>query len=261
MIGSLSSAFRLVGIDLSKGLSLAREMPRLVRDYREYSKLHRATASPLALGKFYPCVSDRIETAGVAEGAYFHQDLLVAQRVFERGPRRHIDVGSRVDGFVAHVASFRSIDVIDIRPCSTTASNINFINMDLMAPIPTALAAVTDSLSCLHALEHFGLGRYGDKIDPAGHIKALRNLVDMLEPGGTLYLSVPIGPSRVEFNAHRVFSVDMVLSMVPDTVVLTSLSYVDDAGYLVRDARVNDSEARRSFGCVMGCGIFEFTKT
>jgi hypothetical protein len=40
-----------------------------------------------------------------------------------------------------------------------------------------------DSISCLHALEHFGLGRYGDRLDPNGHETGFLKLLDMLKPG------------------------------------------------------------------------------
>lgn len=40
-----------------------------------------------------------------------------------------------------------------------------FKQADLVRPVE-GMAGYCDSLSCLHALEHFGLGRYGDPIDP-----------------------------------------------------------------------------------------------
>ena len=79
-------------------------------------------------GADWPCWRDRFEAGGVAGGQYFHQDLLVAQWISAAGPRRHVDVGSRIDGFVAHVASFREIDVLDLRPVRSSASGSAFIS-------------------------------------------------------------------------------------------------------------------------------------
>ena len=62
-----------------------------------------------------PCLTDRFEESGAARGHYFHQDLLVAQRIFDSAPARHVDMGSRIDGFVAHVASFREPEQRDLR--------------------------------------------------------------------------------------------------------------------------------------------------
>src|ERR1700687_2885292 len=61
----------------------------------------------------YPILTDYDAAAGSASGHYFHQDLLVASFIHDKKPARHIDIGSRIDGFVAHVASFRNIEVMD----------------------------------------------------------------------------------------------------------------------------------------------------
>src|SRR6056297_3726527 len=65
--------------------------------------------------KMYPMLDERFKTSGTMSGHYFHQDLYVARQIFFNKPKRHIDIGSRTDGFVAHVAVFREIEIIDIR--------------------------------------------------------------------------------------------------------------------------------------------------
>lgn len=74
------------------------------------------------------------------------------------------------------------------------------------ASLPIALKGdYCDSVSCLHAIEHFGLGRYGDPINPEGYQQGIITMAQLLRPGGTFYLSTPIGKERVEFNASWVF--------------------------------------------------------
>ena len=68
-----------------------------------------------------------------------------------------------------------------------------------------------DSISSLHALEHFGLGRYGDKIDPYGYMKGITNITKVLKSKGIFYFSVPMGKQRIEFNAHRIFNLRYLL--------------------------------------------------
>lgn len=210
--------------------------------------------------RFYPCLEDRFLNAGVASGSYFHQDILVARQIFEHSPQRHIDIGSRIDGFVAHVAVFRVIDVFDIRRLSTTTRNINFHQFDCMAPLSSELISCTDSLSCLHALEHFGLGRYGDPVDPAGPEKGLTNMIRMLKKDGRFYLSVPIGPERIEFNAHRVFNPLQLLHSVEKELALEAFSFIDDNGDLHEDVELNKDRLQNAFGCNFGMGIFQFRK-
>ncbi len=195
--------------------------------------------------------------AGVMRGHYFHQDLLVAQDIFRRNPRHHIDVGSRIDGFVAHVASFREITVYDIRPpLAPDVTRITFERADVSAadfsPHQTA-----DSVSCLHALEHFGLGRYGDLIDFDGWRKGLLGLRKLVQPGGTLYLSLPTSEKqRVEFNAQRIFSIPFTLSVIEPNFRVERLDFVDDSGDLHLNQDAYDRFAQRSFGARYGCAIW-----
>src|SRR5262245_5151765 len=70
-----------------------------------------------------PVLRDRFEGNGRL-GHYFYEDLTVAQRIFKNNPVKHVDVGSRVDGLVAHVATFREIEVFDIRPQTAQVKNI-----------------------------------------------------------------------------------------------------------------------------------------
>lgn len=204
-----------------------------------------------------PILDDYEDNAGVASGQYFHQDLLVARYIYETKPERHIDIGSRIDGFVAHVAVFREIEVLDVRPLLPTAhKNIIFRQADLMNDIKEAQA---DSVSCLHAIEHFGLGRYGDPIDVDGHTKGLRNIIKLVKPKGTLYVSFPIGAAdAVHFNAHRVFHPESILKhdFVAEGLTLKNFDYVDDSGQLHVNTSLDLPEGKVSYGC----GIYTFTK-
>jgi hypothetical protein len=251
-VTSLFRTVRELGLD-PRRMQLATRMPRFLRDVSSWKKLG-GTISAL-----YPVLSDWSDQAGSASSAYFHQDLLVARRIYEAKPSRHIDVGSRIDGFVAHVAVFREIEVADIRPLQSAIHNVRFIQADMMQDAPD-LAACTDSLSCLHALEHFGLGRYGDPVDPEGHLKGFQSLIGMLKCGATFYLSFPIGRPVVEFNAHRIFSCEEVLSW-PGSAQLTlkRFDYIDDLGTLHENIPVSDIGAECT-RLIHGCGIYTFVR-
>lgn len=211
------------------------------------------------IGSFWPILRDFDDQAGTARGHYFHQDLLVASFVHQRQPRRHIDVGSRVDGFVAHVASFREIEIVDVRPFHNPAHpQIRFLQKDMMsASIPEA--SLADSISCLHAIEHFGLGRYGEPINPEGHIRGFRNLIGMLEVGGFLYISFPVSSRNgVAFNAHRFFHPEDILSWpgCEDLLSLVRFDLVDDEGDLHKDLELAGPLPSVKYGC----GIYTFVR-
>jgi len=213
------------------------------------------------IAETWPIVSEFHDNAsGILPGHYFNQDLLVASLIARSRPRRHIDVGSSFVGFVAHVASFREIEVLDIRPMDAIDHpQISFLQRDLTVADPN-FRGITDSLSCLHTIEHFGLGRYGDSIDPDGHLKGFQNLVDLLEPGGTLYISFPIGiADAVHFNAHRVFHPLSILEwpLKDGPLKLIEFSYEDDAHRLHRNVPLGRVVPEVEYGC----GIYTFQKT
>ncbi|MGK2899617.1 MAG: class I SAM-dependent methyltransferase [Burkholderiaceae bacterium] len=248
-----------LGLDPLTGAANLRGVPAFVADLRVFRRAN-AKSALWPLGDLNPCLKDRFEESGAASGHYFHQDLLVARRVHARSPHLHVDVGSRIDGFVAHIASFRPIEVFDIRALAATIPNVVFRQCDITAPLAEALVQSCDSLSCLHALEHFGLGRYGDPIDPDGHRVALANLARVVRPGGWFYLSVPIGPQRIEFNAHRVFAMAHLLELVAPFFEVRAISYVDDRGALHENVALDHPGIADSFGCRYGCGIVEMVR-
>jgi SAM-dependent methyltransferase len=159
------------------------------------------------------------------------------------------------------VASYRKIKVVDIRALNSNIDNLEFIQADLMTKLPHELIEASDSISCLHTIEHFGLGRYGDPINANGHLIGFYNLISILRPKGTLYFSTPVGPQRIEFNAHRVFSITYLINKMFDGfVTIKSFSYVDDQGNFHKHVELNEEMISTNFGCTYGCGIFELVK-
>ncbi|HEY0257384.1 MAG TPA: DUF268 domain-containing protein, partial [Candidatus Methylacidiphilales bacterium] len=197
------------------------------------------------------------ESAGGIDAHYCNQDSLVAQQVFQKNPVRHVDGSSRLDGFIAYVASFRPIEVFDFRPLRTEIPNIIFRQADLMRLDP-ALEGCCDSLSSLHVIEHFGLGRYGDPIDVEGHKKGFLNLTKMVQAGGTFYLSFPVGRSRVEYNSCRIFDPNEVFSWPgAETIALERFTFVDDSGKVHPESKPDDAA---QMNMRYGCGIYTFVK-
>ena len=149
-----------------------------------------------------PSLHDRTDNAGAADGHYFWQDLIVASWINLESPSNHLDVGSRIDGFVAHLLSFRQIDVLDIREIESNIPNLRFIQGDAMKNL-NELNNSYESVSSLHAIEHFGLGRYGDEISKDGHLSGLENIARCVASEGHLYLSFPLGDNQTQFNTQR----------------------------------------------------------
>jgi SAM-dependent methyltransferase len=224
-----------------------------VGEARRYARAAAGTSFELRWRELQPQLGDYRAQAGIARGHYFHQDLWAARRIFARRPAHHVDIGSRIDGFVAHVLTFMPVTVVDIRPLVSDAEGLTFVRGDIcrLAAFPDGSV---ESLSCLHAIEHIGLGRYGDPVDPGGWRIALAQLTRILAPGGRLYLGTPVGRERVAFNSERVFAPRTILDAAPDLRLL-SFSAVDDQERFVPDADLDVLSRAR-----YACGLFEFTR-
>jgi hypothetical protein len=211
--------------------------------------------------RLLPTLSDKYSPSGVASGHYFHQDLWVARKVKLQNPIRHVDIGSRIDGFVAHLLCFMNVEVIDIRSLVSKISGLTFFQADMMAEKSLNIEP-SKSVSSLHALEHFGLGRYGDPITPDGWRIGIKRMAEIVAPDGRLYLSVPIGEPAVEFNAQRIFHPQyIILEAEVNGLTLIDFAFVDDNGDLHElKTPIHHEDISSMSKMQYGCGIFVFYK-
>ncbi len=156
------------------------------------------------------------------------------------------------------MAVFREVEVFDIRKIDSKVDNIKFQQADLMQ-LDKKFQNYTDSISSLHAIEHFWLWRYWDPIDIDWHLKWLENIYKILKKWGVFYFSVPIWKQRIEFNWHRIFDIKYLYNLFKDKYNILTFSYVDDKWDLYENIDISkwfDS----NFWCNYWCGIFEMRK-
>jgi hypothetical protein len=211
----LQSPLAPLGISLVPAPGAVRGAVRFVRDMNTYRSLTGVNSRfPIVCRHCYPILTDWSQQAGITDPHYFYQDLWAARRIHRRSPSAHVDVGSRIDGFIAHLLTFMPVTIVDIRRLDWDVTCLQFEQADA-----TNLKAFADdsleSLSSLSAVEHFGLGRYGDPVHPLAPFQALAAFERVLAPDGFLYLSVPVGKERLEFNAHRIFAPQTVQDALP----------------------------------------------
>jgi SAM-dependent methyltransferase len=240
---------RWVSLVIDPRLILA--LPGLPRYLSDWIAFRRQNGDmPASWRDSFPRLDDRLSKTPF-DPHYFFQGNWLARRLALDPPSRHVDVGSSVltvGVLSAHVPTI----FVDYRPLAVRQSGLTALGGDITRlPFPDASLA---SISCLHVIEHIGLGRYGDPIDAMGARSAATELQRVVAPGGKLYLSTPIGRERVCFNAHRVFSVATILAMFSQ-LRLIEFSYVDDEGQLHQAARPDSVPALD-----YGCGFFEFGK-
>jgi SAM-dependent methyltransferase len=183
------------------------EWRRFWASYRRYSELPGSTASPEFL---YPCLGEDTGATAV-EPTYFFQDAWAFEKIVAARPPHHVDIGShhRLVSFLSKVVP---TTMVDLRPLQAHMESIGFVEGSILAlPFPDASLP---SVSSICVVEHVGLGRYGDPLDPQGTEKALGELKRVVAPGGDLYVSLPLDDvDREHFNAHRVFTEETALRM------------------------------------------------
>ncbi len=185
------------------------------------------------LENLYPCVYDATNDTPI-EPTYFYQDAWAFEHIVRERPSWHVDIGSH-HKFVALLSKVLPVTMVDIRPLSLPLATLNFREGSILE-LPYDDDSVP-SVSSLCVVEHIGLGRYGDQLDPDGTEKAIAELKRIVAPGGNLYLSVPVDDeNRTYFNAHRAFSEFYLRSQfAPFEIVETRYVYGNEFGEKARN--------------------------
>jgi len=182
---------------------------------------------------------------------YVYHNAWAMRAVRKIDPIVHIDISSTVY-FCSSLSAFIPVRFFDYRPAPLALSQLTTDSCDLQL-LHFADGSI-DSLSCMHTIEHVGLGRYGDSLDPSGDLKAFSELKRVVAPGGSLLIVVPIGRPRLCFNAHRIYSYDMLLGTFDGFELVNTALITDDGDFLTTP--IHEDFGRQEYGC----GCFWFRK-
>lgn len=225
---------------------------------REYKDLKREDDGRFRLcweDKF-PCLGDNTSTTYFDRHYIYHPAW--AMRVLQKTkPKVHFDISSSLY-FSTLLSAFLPVKFYDYRPAKIELSNLECLSADLVN-LPFESSSIM-SISCMHTIEHIGLGRYGDPIDYNGDLKAMKELARVLAPGGDLLLVVPVaGESVIKFNAHRIYNpLDFINKLQGFGLCLKEFTLIPDSeadGNLVRTPPLELINKQK-----YGCGCFWFTK-
>ena len=199
---------------------------------------------------FLRCLDDNTEYTGF-DAHYIYHPAWAARVVKKISPKFHIDISSTLH-FCSILSAFIDVKFYDYRPAILNLDNLKSERIDL-----TNIFFEDNSqycVSCMHTIEHIGLGRYGDPIDPNADIKAINELKRIIEPDGHLLIVVPIGKPKIMFNAHRIYSYEMIINLM-NGFNLKEFSMVYDNQDFKTNANPKDVENQN-----YGCGCFWFIK-
>ncbi|MFZ2038542.1 MAG: DUF268 domain-containing protein [Minisyncoccia bacterium] len=199
----------------------------------------------------YPQLYDRTSNTNFDRHYIYHPAW--AARIIEKiNPKKHIDISSTLN-FCSIVSAFVPVEFYDYRPADLQLSNLETKKGDLLQ-LPFKDNSV-ESISCMHTVEHIGLGRYGDPIDPDGDLKAISELKRVLATNGSLLFVVPIGKSKIMFNAHRIYSYEQILKYFSD-LKLEEFSLIPEiSGGIIKNASKVEADKE-----TYACGCFWFKK-
>jgi len=207
MLNYIRRSFYKQFVSWYRGLSAWRQF---WDSYRRYKKLAPKDKQP-SIKHLHPCLRDNVERTPI-EPIYFYQDTWAFEKIVAHQPVFHVDVGSH-HKFVALLSKVIPVIMVDIRPLSLPLDSLEFRRGSILN-LPFSDATLP-SVSSLCVVEHIGLGRYGDPLDPYGSEKALQELKRVVKQGGNLYLSLPLDDeNRTYFNAHRTFKEEYVLQLL-----------------------------------------------
>lgn len=215
-------------------------------DIKKYNKLISDKNHKLKTGDLFPRIFDKTSTTKL-DPVYYIQGAWCARKVFDNKPKSHVDIGSQAQ-MVGIISQFVPTTMVDIRPLTVNLPELKFIKGDI-TNLPFKNESI-ESLSSICVVEHIGLGRYGDSIDPKGTEKSAKELSRVIAKNGRLYITVPIDKeNRTYFNAHRAFTPSYILSIFKD------LTLVEEK-YIYGNKLEDKYDPQKGFGT----GLYAFIK-
>ncbi len=230
--------------------------PWIVKDFFEFKRKDAKHRFPMRIADLYPVSRGEKTKTTSFDRHYIYHPAWAVRVVKEINPPFHVDISSTLH-FCAMLSAFIPVKFYDYRPAELILDGLETHHADLVH-LPFKDKSI-QSLSCMHTIEHVGLGRYGDPIDPEGDVKAINELKRVVAPGGSLLIVVPLGESRIEYNAHRIYSYEAMTGLVLDNdFVLHEYAYIPqrtEEGPLKRYA---DKDAGKD--AYYACGCFWFKR-
>ncbi len=243
---------RFVKRSLSK-VKFTLTFPLILKSYLSFRKMDKKKRFSIPFGSVMPVLFENIPFTRF-DTHYIYHTAWAARKVKEIGATEHVDISSSLY-FSSIVSAFVPVKFYDFRPAKLNLSNLDSASANL-SKLHFENNSIT-SLSCMHTVEHVGLGRYGDPIDPEGDVQAAHELQRVVARGGSLLFVVPIGKPRIQFNAHRIYSYQMIMEMFPE-LTLKEFSLIPDNA--LQHGMIYNATEAQSDAQVYGCGCFWFVK-
>jgi len=246
--------FKRIFKDAANDIQQVQGWQAFRREFKEFVRMSNeiGRAAPRN-ADLYPITNERTPTTGF-DSHYLYHVAWAARVLAKTRPQKHVDISSSLN-FCTTVSAFVPVEFYDYRPADVRLDGLDCRKGDLMAL--SFSDSSLRSLSCMHVIEHIGLGRYGDSLDPNGDVKACQELMRVLASGGDLLIAVPVGRPKVMFNAHRIYSFEQARDLFSELELVEFALIPDNQPEegIVRNAPPELVDKQR-----YGCGCFWFKK-
>lgn len=237
-----------------KFLYLIFHIHQIPRFLLEYIRFRRSTHGwDCRFSDLLPMLNDRTAVMGF-DAHYVYHTAWAARILNDLTPKEHVDISSSII-FCGIASAFMPIRHYDYRTPHLDLPGLTCGSQDLVKL--SFEDNSIDSLSCMHVIEHIGLGRYGDPINPLGDELAAKELKRVLAPGGNLLIVVPVAErARIRFNGHRIYDLAKVKALFAG-LELIEFSFLNDSKSDKFTRNATELDVR---GSDYGCGCFVFRK-
>src|SRR3989344_2075621 len=251
---SVRRFLRMTRCHLRKPAQKIRLYVLFLKDYSVFKKMSGLNSRFVVLWKNRnPQLLDRVSET-IFDPHYLYHPAWATRILASTKPKKHIDISS-ILSFSTALSAFMPVEFYDYRPANIKLDNLKVGKADLLS-LPFTDDSV-ESLSCMHTIEHIGLGRYNDSLDPDGDVKAMIELKRVVAKNGDLLFVVPIGKPEIYFNGHRVYSYSQIISYFSE-FKLMEFSLIPDKGReigIIKNATPEQANDQK-----YGCGLFWFKK-
>lgn len=219
------------------------------------SFMERATSRPEFGNRWFKWPILDEDTPSTAFDQHYVYHVAWALRCVARlAPPHHVDFSSSLN-FCSTVSALVPTRFYDLRPAALHLPGLQCLRADLTAG--DFDVGRHPSVSCMHVVEHVGLGRYGDAVDVDGDLKAIANLKKAVAPGGQLLFVVPCGRPAIHFNAHRIYPAASVIGYFADAFDLAEFHFITG---IEGEAPLQDPAPEATLDYDYGCGCFRFIR-
>lgn len=234
---------------------LSDRLSKYERDMEQY-QLEENSRFKIEKEHIFPLLFEYDKNASQVSMFYFHFEHWCAKHIYNLRPENHYDIGGRIEGFINRLLTFgQHVTMIDIRPMDLHIDGLKFVQ-DNGVELGGIQDNSIESLSCLGVIESYGLGRWGDPVDPNAWYKGLKSIQRVLRNDGAAYIAVPIGKERLEFNGRYVFQPKTIVDSMNE-MKLVEFCVADPEKDNIINSGLHDYDDYAGETQIMGCFLFK----